>query len=110
MFAQLLRNTFRSSDIFCRYGGEEFAVLLNHCTLENARSIMDNLREQTCQLSLALDNGKTVRFTTSCGIATVNHFQALHPAIKQADEALYFCKKSGKNKVSIYTQNNSSCL
>ncbi|WP_156292926.1 GGDEF domain-containing protein [Serratia oryzae] len=110
MFAQLLRNTFRSSDIFCRYGGEEFAVLLNHCTLENARSIMDNLREQTCQLSLALDNGKTVRFTTSCGIATVNHFQELHPAIKQADEALYFCKKSGKNKVSIYTQNNSSCL
>jgi diguanylate cyclase (GGDEF)-like protein len=103
MFAQLLRNTFRSSDIFCRYGGEEFAVLLNHCTLENARSIMEKVRDQTSELSLELPNSKRVRFTISCGIAPVSHLQELHTAIKQADEALYFCKKSGKNKVSIYT-------
>ncbi|WP_431222924.1 GGDEF domain-containing protein [Serratia sp. L9] len=103
MFAQLLRNTFRSSDIFCRYGGEEFALLLGHCTLENARSVMENLREETRQLCLELVNGKRVRFTISCGIAAVVSLEELHPAIKKADEALYYCKKSGKDKVSIYT-------
>ncbi|TQI79954.1 diguanylate cyclase (GGDEF)-like protein [Serratia fonticola] len=103
MFAELLRNTFRSSDIFCRYGGEEFALLLGHCTLENARGVMEELREQTHRLCLELINGKRVRFTVSCGIAAVASLEDLHPAIKQADEALYFCKKTGKDKVSIYT-------
>lgn len=103
MFAQLLRHTFRSSDIFCRYGGEEFALLLGSCSLDNARHVMDALREQTQQLCLELVNGKRVRFTISCGIAAVANHEALHPAIKQADEALYFCKKSGRNRVSVYT-------
>ncbi|CAM3933974.1 GGDEF domain-containing protein [Serratia silvae] len=103
MFAQSLSNSFRSSDIFCRYGGEEFALLLGHCSLENARSMMDVLREQTQQMCLELLNGKRVRFTISCGIAAVGDLAGLHPAIKQADEALYFCKKSGRNRVSIYT-------
>lgn len=103
MFAELLCNTFRSSDIFCRYGGEEFALLLGHCTLENARGVMEELREQTHRLCLELINGKRVRFTVSCGIAAVTSLENLHPAIKQADEALYFSKKSGKDKVSIYT-------
>lgn len=103
MFAQLLHNTFRSSDIFCRYGGEEFALLLGHCTLENARIVMEKLREETRQLCLELVNGKRVRFTISCGIAAVVSLEELHPAIKKADEALYYCKKSGKDKVSIYT-------
>ncbi|HGM5488743.1 TPA: GGDEF domain-containing protein [Serratia fonticola] len=103
MFAQSLTDTFRSSDIFCRYGGEEFALLLGHCSLENARSMMEALREQTQQMCLELLNGKRVRFTISCGIAAVSNPAQLHPAIKQADEALYFCKKSGRNRVSIYT-------
>lgn len=103
MFAQSLTDTFRSSDIFCRYGGEEFALLLGHCSLENARSMMEALREQTQQMCLELLNGKRVRFTISCGIAAVSSQAELHPAIKQADEALYFCKKSGRNRVSIYT-------
>lgn len=103
MFSQSLSETFRSSDIFCRYGGEEFALLLGHCSLENARNMMEALREQTQQMCLELVNGKRVRFTISCGIAAVASQVDLHPAIKQADEALYFCKKSGRNRVSIYT-------
>ena len=45
-----------------------------------------------------------MHFTTSCGIAPVNAFTALQAAIKQADEALYFCKKSGKDRVSVHTE------
>lgn len=100
MFAQSLSNTFRSSDIFCRYGGEAFALLLGHGSLENARNMMEALREQTQQMCLELLNRKRVRFTISCGIGDLAE---LHPAIKQADEALYFCKKTGRNRVSIYT-------
>lgn len=102
-FGKLLQDAFRSSDIFCRYGGEEFAVILCNCTLDNAREIMSKLRERTHQLTLTLDDGQTVRFTTSCGIAQVNSLGLLPTAIKQADEALYFCKKNGKDRISIHT-------
>ncbi|KEY57335.1 GGDEF domain-containing protein [Serratia sp. DD3] len=103
MFAELLRNHFRASDIFCRYGGEEFAVLLNRCSQEEASRLMNQLRELAEQLCLELPTGKRVRFTISCGIASVNNIEGLASAIKQADEALYYCKKSGRNRVSIYT-------
>ncbi|CAI2531777.1 Probable diguanylate cyclase AdrA [Serratia ficaria] len=102
-FGRLLQQAFRASDIFCRYGGEEFAVILGNCTLENARNIMEQLRQRTHRLSLTLANGQQVRFTTSCGIAQVNAFSTLQGAIKRADEALYFCKRNGKNRVSVHT-------
>ncbi|CAI1788141.1 Diguanylate cyclase DosC [Serratia entomophila] len=102
-FGRLLQQAFRASDIFCRYGGEEFAVILGNCTLDNARDIMEQLRRRTHRLSLTLADGQQVQFTTSCGIAQVQAFPALQGAIKRADEALYFCKKNGKNRVSIHT-------
>ncbi|WP_269933885.1 GGDEF domain-containing protein [Serratia liquefaciens] len=104
-FGKLLQSTFRSSDIFCRYGGEEFAVILGNCTLENAREVMSQLRERTHRFSLTLTDGQNVRFTTSCGIAQVRDIRLLPTAIKQADEALYFCKKNGKDRIGIHTQN-----
>ncbi|CAI1561750.1 Stalked cell differentiation-controlling protein [Serratia quinivorans] len=102
-FGKLLQSTFRSSDIFCRYGGEEFAVILGNCTLENARKVMSKLRDRTHQLILTLADGQNVRFTTSCGIAQVCDIKLLPTAIKQADEALYFCKKNGKDRIGIHT-------
>ncbi|CAI0867007.1 GGDEF domain-containing protein [Serratia quinivorans] len=102
-FGKLLQNSFRSSDIFCRYGGEEFAVILGHCTLENAREVMSKLREHTHQLTLTIANGQNVRFTTSCGIAQVSDIRRLPMAIKQADEALYFSKNNGKDRIGIHT-------
>jgi diguanylate cyclase (GGDEF)-like protein len=102
-FGKLLQSTFRSSDIFCRYGGEEFAVILGNCTLENAREVMSKLRERTHQLTLTIADGQKVRFTTSCGIAQVSGIRLLPMAIKQADEALYFSKNNGKDRIGIYT-------
>lgn len=102
-FGKLLQSTFRSSDIFCRYGGEEFAVILGNCTLENAREVISKLRERTHQFTLTLADGQKVRFTTSCGIAQVSDIRLLPTAIKQADEALYFSKNNGKDRIGIYT-------
>jgi PleD family two-component response regulator len=78
-------------------------VILGNCTLENAREVMSTLRELTHQLTLTLANGQTVRFTTSCGIAQVCDIGLLPTAIKQADEALYFCKNNGKDRIGIHT-------
>jgi diguanylate cyclase (GGDEF)-like protein len=102
-FGKLLQSTFRSCDIFCRYGGEEFAVILGNCTLENAREVMSKLRERTHQLTLTIADGQKVRFTTSCGIAQVSDIRLLPMAIKQADEALYFSKNNGKDRIGIHT-------
>ncbi|MFI8418219.1 GGDEF domain-containing protein [Serratia sp. NPDC078593] len=101
-FGELLRGAFRSNDIFCRYGGEEFAVILGHCTLQHARAVMEKLRQQTHLLQLPLAEGGSVSFTISCGIAEVSHFKQLQTAIKKADEALYFCKKNGKDSIATH--------
>ncbi len=54
----LLQRAFRASDIFCRYGGEEFAVLLGNCSLDNAQDIMEQLRTRTHRLTLNLTDGR----------------------------------------------------
>ncbi|HDJ1437801.1 TPA: GGDEF domain-containing protein [Serratia rubidaea] len=106
-FADLLRHAFRAEDIFCRYGGEEFAILLHHCALPDARMALEKLRHKVQRLRLPVPDGQPVRFTISCGIAAVASPRQLQTAIKLADEALYFCKKNGKDRVAI--NDGSSC-
>lgn len=102
-FADLMRHAFRAEDIFCRYGGEEFAILLHHCALPNARAVLEKLRHRVQRLRLPVPDGQPVRFTISCGIAAVASPHQLQSAIKLADEALYFCKKNGKDRVAFNT-------
>lgn len=104
-FSKLLISHFRSTDIFSRYGGEEFAIVLSNCTPEDAIRIMNNLRLKVKQLTLKLEDGTTVMFRISCGIAMLNNYSEMKKAIKQADEALYYCKGNGKDRVSFYTAN-----
>ncbi|ANI28758.1 hypothetical protein PL78_02745 [Yersinia entomophaga] len=104
-FSKLLISHFRSTDIFSRYGGEEFAIVLSNCTPEDAIRIMNNLRLKVKQLTLKLEDGTTVMFRISCGIAMLNNYSEMKRAIKQADEALYYCKGNGKDRVSFYTAN-----
>lgn len=104
-FSKLLISHFRSTDIFSRYGGEEFAIVLSNCTPEDAIRIMNNLRLKVKQLTLKLEDGTTVMFRISCGIAMLNNYSEMKRAIKQVDEALYYCKGNGKDRVSFYTAN-----
>jgi len=103
--ATLVRGHMRGSDVFSRYGGEEFAALLSGTSEEKAMEVAERIRtsiEQRC-----FDcNGKEFYVTISIGIATfdpgLGHGSKLmqgEDLIASADKALYEAKKNGRNRV-----------
>ncbi|TFW17096.1 GGDEF domain-containing protein [Massilia arenosa] len=98
---ELSAHALRGYDALFRIGGEEFAVLINGVSAEDARSIAERLRELVDASPLHID-GHTIALTVSVGLA------ALEPAdhkwediLRRADDALYHAKKTGRNRVCV---------
>ena len=100
--ARKLTEHQRKSDIACRYGGEEFVVLLFNTALDTAKIVSQRIRVAIEETTLLEINSK-LRFTVSIGVSQINmeNKNSLDDALKRADEALYKAKQSGRNKVCI---------
>jgi diguanylate cyclase (GGDEF)-like protein len=96
----ILAETFREPGSFvCRYGGEEFAVLLTDCSKEKALGLAEEARKKIEDQSIVLRRKKT-SITVSVGVATfLRDAQIKEELIQQADLALYRAKKKGRNRV-----------
>ena len=96
--ARFLSHRLRRTDTVGRYGGEEFAVILNNCDLPTAKSLLDQLRESFAAIQFPAA-GASFSATFSCGVAALSrHKDAMH-LCQAADEALYEAKKLGRNRV-----------
>jgi diguanylate cyclase (GGDEF)-like protein len=97
--AGLLTNQIRSSDIVCRYGGEEFALVLPEASLENVRLRAEHIRAAIRRLDLRHEGVPLGRITASLGVALFPH-HADNPdsLIRAADEALYQAKSVGRDR------------
>lgn len=92
----------RNSDIACRYGGEEFVVILPSCSLEHARFRADELRRRVAALRVPFRNIALSGPTISCGVAAFPvHGHAAGDLIHAADAALYRAKHAGRDQVMI---------
>jgi diguanylate cyclase (GGDEF)-like protein len=98
----LLRNV-RGSDIACRYGGEEFTVILPEAGIETARQRAEILRNAVHDLDL-LHNGKPLgKVTLSLGVACFpDHGRRRDLVMQAADAALYDAKHAGRDRVVVY--------
>ena len=101
MVASILSKNSRNSDIPIRYGGEEFVLILNGCSLENAYNVAEKIRKEI-ERSYLTFNGNKVSITVSIGISLKKSDASLWQSIEEADKALYESKATGKNKVTIY--------
>jgi diguanylate cyclase (GGDEF)-like protein len=101
--SNILIKSQRKSDIVCRYGGEEFAILLPDTSLESAVAVAEKIRILVESSSITLLSNKDFYFTISSGIAQVNleNETNIEAALKRADDALYKAKGGGRNKVCI---------
>lgn len=99
--ANILRENQRKSDIVCRYGGEEFVLLLPNTSLDAAMIVAQKIRTLVESYKLRVPSNKLFHFTISLGVASVavEHEENLDVAFKRADEALYKAKSSGRNRV-----------
>jgi diguanylate cyclase (GGDEF)-like protein len=92
-----LMHVARNSDICCRYGGDEFAVILPLTHIHEAGEIADRMRKDLAEL---LPDGRTV--TVSIGVASCGKMtRTFRDLVERADAGLYEVKKSGKNRVVV---------
>jgi len=97
-FARKLSSAVRQADIICRWGGEEFILLLKDTSLEQARELGEKIRLLTEQSRFHY-NGTELRVTTSIGLAQLHADDALEALIARTDRALYRAKQSGRNRL-----------
>ncbi|MDX1757075.1 MAG: GGDEF domain-containing protein [Marinobacter sp.] len=95
LIARLMNEHFRTVDEIYRYGGEEFAVLIGPSTQHGARSAVERLRLVVEQYPFP----QVDRVTISCGMVPLDHYDHVSNVIGRADQALYYAKKQGRNRV-----------
>lgn len=98
--ASIIKNHIRESDIFCRWGGEEFLLLLPECESKAAMIITEKIREIIYKEQIQIEN-ELISITISIGVASYISNESEEALIQRADKALYTAKKTGKNKVEI---------
>ncbi|EQB34831.1 hypothetical protein M947_10190 [Sulfurimonas hongkongensis] len=100
--SRLLLDSQRKSDIVCRYGGEEFVILLPNTALQDATLLAEKLRKQVESFTLISPKDEDFNFTVSIGVAQIDveNEPDIEKALKRADDALYIAKNSGRNRVS----------
>jgi diguanylate cyclase (GGDEF)-like protein len=100
--ANFLKNGIRAEDIACRYGGDEFALVLNEATAEGARGRAEALVGKVKELRFTHEARVIEGFTLSIGIATYPENGAtLAELMDAADKALYQAKRDGRDRVCV---------
>lgn len=100
-FAGRIRATVRGADLACRFGGEEFVLVMPDTPAEVAATVAERLRGMIEARPFQLRTGETpLMLTASMGIATIGPgIETPEQLLKQADRALYEAKNSGRNRV-----------
>ena len=96
--AKVIKSTVRPTDVVCRYGGEEFVVLLPGSRLEDAVTAMTRLQRELTKRFFLRDNQR-ILLTFSAGVAERRMRETRDETIGRADGAMYVAKRSGKNRV-----------
>jgi len=96
---QLIRKQMRAEDVACRWGGEEFLIMLPHAAVTQAKACARRI--QGALQSLAVP-GLNRKITASFGIAQLLGEDDVDGAIRRADQALYAAKHAGRNRVWVF--------
>ncbi|MDP8568782.1 sensor domain-containing diguanylate cyclase [Methylophilus aquaticus] len=94
--AQLIKSHVREEDVVCRWGGEEFLVMLSGCDLAHARDITEVIRSAVAALQFPVNNA-VAKITLSAGIAQMQEEETLGQIVERADHHLYQAKNAGRN-------------
>ena len=97
-FAQAVQSGLRATDVFGRYGGEEFVQILRHTALAGAMSDAERLREQINALDIPIPRS-IGPLTISIGVAQYKPGETIIQTFARADAALYKAKQLGRNRV-----------
>jgi diguanylate cyclase (GGDEF)-like protein len=104
---KVLRENLRKEDITCRYGGEEFIIVLVDADLEKGVHQLERLIKIIRESHLYVQNQLLPKITLSIGIAEApTHGQTPESLISMADEALYHAKLAGRDRIEVFRKKN----
>jgi diguanylate cyclase (GGDEF)-like protein len=93
-----VRETLRPPDIFARFGGDEFAVILPHTDNEGARAVAERILERVRLVGIPADDEEIIRCAVSIGVADFHAGDTPAELLRRADERMYESKRAGKNR------------
>lgn len=99
-FASVVRASVRDTDVLARWGGEEFVLLLPETRLEDARELLERLRQAVAAMEIPHVEG-TLRMTVSIGVAAHLPGDTVDMTLERADQALYTAKSLGRNRIAV---------
>jgi diguanylate cyclase (GGDEF)-like protein len=98
-FSEVVNSIVRESDTLCRWGGDEFLLLMAGCNAAEAAEVAEKIRHAVEERSFKFD-GERVQLTISIGITEVAVDDAMESVVARADQALYQAKDSGRNQIA----------
>jgi diguanylate cyclase (GGDEF)-like protein/PAS domain S-box-containing protein len=116
---QIFNQRIRRSDTVCRYGGEEFVILLPETNLELGQTVAESILKMVRDFDFTnIDDGEPLKLTVSLGVTCFDNPEmisrenlkdkeeaAITNMLKEADEALYKAKDGGRNQVVVFERN-----
>ncbi len=100
LLSKTIREDIRESDLFARWGGEEFVILFNNTKLNNSVELSEKFRKNI----QAMKHSSKQEITASFGLCEYREGDTINSMIKRADTALYKAKNSGRNRVKSYDE------
>jgi diguanylate cyclase (GGDEF)-like protein len=107
--ARRVKHAIRPYDLFGRYGGEEFIILVADTDKENVINLAERLRLDICETPVEFDELE-ISISASFGISYATPINDMGKATKCADEALYSAKNKGRNRVVFHGDDNAGTL
>jgi diguanylate cyclase (GGDEF)-like protein len=99
LFARVLRDSLRASDILARYGGEEFAIAFPDCSAVDATRALNTVRSH---LDAAITVGGLPKFTVSFGVTEAEPGEEFSAVLLRADSALMVAKQQGRDRIVLH--------
>jgi diguanylate cyclase (GGDEF)-like protein len=105
--AARIKKTIRPYDLFGRYGGEEFILVMSDVDEKNVFNAVERLRQKICAAPVEYENLR-IPISASFGISSATPPTDINEATKHADEALYRAKEGGRNRVVVHREDHMS--
>jgi len=99
-FSNVVRASVRDTDVLARWGGEEFVLLLSDTRIEDARDLLERVRQSVAAMEIPHTTG-VVRMTVSIGLALHLPGDTVELTLERADQALYTAKSLGRNRLAV---------
>ncbi|GGF57859.1 hypothetical protein GCM10011338_07680 [Alteromonas lipolytica] len=96
--SRVIRSRLRSTDQYCRYGGEEFLLLLKEISVPKAKDIMDDIRLSLSGINKWQSTSANFSVSFSCGLVELSQYNDIDDAIAHCDKLLYTAKNKGRGR------------